>query len=96
MYINLDKLKENDIFVWYKFEMPVIDLNNLKAPNKLKFGVCKFNKLDSIPGKSIEFIKEESDEYFWNNSNILMKCLLKMVQCKKNNKYPERLQYASG
>ena len=101
MCIPLTKQKETADFVWYKFEI------SLKESNKKenRYGVFKFKKDKDIyqkivagdsPEDFIFFEKDETDQIFWNNTKILAKCLVKMIECTKNKNFPDTLLYASG
>lgn len=97
------KQKENEHFVWYKFKQNVytgeyIDKKGRKL-NKLenKIGLFKFDKTIADPcEEAIEIIKDQTDKYFWDNKRTLIKCLIKIRQCKKEGFYPNVVEYASG
>jgi|SRR5579871_6022262 len=98
MYINMDKINENNEQVFYKFYTSVIvgsyTTESGKERNKLetKYGVCIFNK------KTHELVLDpgKTDAYFLDRSRERLAMLSKLLECSKTLDYPDRLDYASG
>ncbi len=103
MYVTMYKQKEDENFVWYKFEKSIcigkyIDEKGRKL-NKFekKYGLFKFNKKIKNPKtNAIEIIKNKTDKHFWNDRRTLMMCWVKMIQCKKEGSFHNTVTFASG
>jgi hypothetical protein len=97
--IGMEKIKEDEIFVWYKFN---VDVYIMDKPREIRYGVFRFNKKRCIETTSenykdvIQIIKEDTNPIFWDSQIILIKCLSRMLECKKREKYPDKEMYASG
>ena len=103
MCIPLNKQKENDNFVWYKFEIQIKESN--KEEFEKRYGIFKFKKDKDVyqkivagesPENFISLIEEETDPIFLSDTRILAKCLVKMIECIKNKDFTDTLLYASG
>ncbi len=108
--IPMTKIKEDENFVWYRLEISIeteipedytIDKRGRKWPKwNPRHAMFKFNKKEEHKEKAIEFIKEKTEPYFLENEQLRQRlwgiCLVKMLECKKNNNYPETLLWASG
>lgn len=99
MSIPMTKQKETSQFVWYKFEITIVDASK-KPDISYHYGVFKFNKNSNYKKDSlnnmIEIIKKETDQILWDNQKILIKCLVKMIECQKQKSYPNKVHYACG
>ena len=60
-----------------------------------KNGLFKFNKIYDLKEQSMEILEEQTDPILLANKNIKFACLQKMLECKKNNIYPDTLAYAN-
>jgi len=106
--IFLIKQKENNDFVWYKFEVEFeskecfIDKLGRKTHIwKPHFGVIKFQKTGKLEETKYEVIKSETDAIFFkltdkNWKRIIWGCLYALMKCKRQNKYPEKIGYQCG
>jgi hypothetical protein len=100
MYIDLKKIKEDDVFVYYKFTTQIVagSYVNSKGAQRMKLqradGYCQFNKLTE------DFILDSSKShgYFQQKENWeVNKIFLKLLYLKRNQiPFPDDFEIAVG
>jgi len=96
MYIDFIKQKENENYVWYKFETSVIDANSSNNSIKMVYGIFYFDKISDTNSESLKIVEDESDEFLVKSRRIRLACLRTMYDCKQANEYPEKISKAFG
>jgi hypothetical protein len=101
--ITLDKQKENQDFVWYKFNVNVLSnkcvitkKSEKTSADEYRHGVIKFQKTNTIEKTAYEIIKDETDKDLLHNPNfkdIIWACLYALFQCKRKRSYPDKTSY---
>jgi hypothetical protein len=88
MYVKMDKVKEEEAYVYYKFETDVSGGKFVTASGKerntwvTKYGFCKFNKQT----EEFELDVEKTDLYFLDKDNReAFKVKIQLMRFKRDN-----------
>lgn len=86
MYVGLVKLKENNQFVWYRFETDVPDgtyideRGRVRGLSKIVYGYCIFNK----ENEEFKLDTEKTDSFFLRNkSREVLHAQVKLIKIKR-------------
>lgn len=99
MYIEMDKIKEDQAHVHYTFYMTAgLEQKYNPATNKnedvkiIKYGICTFNKVSG----DFSIDENQTDAYFADKSREKAKILWKLIQYQKAGYFPDIIDIASG
>ena len=99
MYIQLDKIIENIIFVRYQFNIKIQGDSYLSKSGDLRYkvkkiyGYCKFNKQT----EEFELDKENTDPYFMETKREIIHIHANLIRRKRENLgYPDIIDIATG
>ena len=99
MYIKLDKIKEDEHHVYYKFytnvqgESYLSKSGNLRYKLETKYGYCKFNKKT----EKFELDKEKTDPYFTEKCREVIKVQVNLIRRKRDGLcFPDIIDIATG
>jgi len=98
VYIKLDKIGEDEVFVCYKFDISIqaesylSTSGNIRYEVKKIYGYCKFNKQT----EEFELDKEKTDPYFTEKSREVIKVHCNLISRKRETLgYPEIIDIAT-
>lgn len=94
MYIQLNKIKENNKIVFYQFSIKEwrleTDINEYAL--KTLYGYCLFHK----ETEEFELDKEKTDPYFLENTHASILVMGKLMKSNKEKIFPDFLEIATG
>jgi len=92
MYIEMNKNREDNSFVYYQFITKIYEQVNDQYELVSKKGCCKFSKQTD----EFELIKNETDLYFYESREV-MAVRSKLILRKRNyGDFPDILSVATG
>lgn len=92
------KKNETESYAEYSFETSIAGEEYLNEYGRKRFklrnlkGYFKFEKDEN----KIVLDLENTDNFFLDNSRVLIACLIKMLDCKEKNDFPAIVAYASS
>lgn len=96
----MTKIKEDETFIYYKFETSVIvdtfrtEKGRLRNKTEIKYGYCKFNKKT----EDFELDQEKTYSYFLQESNPIAEIaqVLLLYYKIRNLDFPDKISRAYG
>lgn len=101
--IILHKFKEDNEFVWYKFEVSVMfELDETDNRGRVirkfepRYGLIKFQKSGELKNATYEIIEAETDTLILADAgfeHIIGGCLYALIGARRKNTYSDELSY---